>query len=60
MHRYNFNGSQLRALLDADMFRVDMVHVTDRTHVLLTDGDVFHVGGEWLDDNNNAEDLNND
>lgn len=57
MHRYTFNDSQLRALLDADMFRADRDTAID--HVTLSDGDVFHVGGEWLDDDD-AEDLNND
>ena len=60
MHRYTFNDSQLRALLDADMFRADRDIAINREHVTLSDGDVFHVGGEWLDDDNNAGDLNNE
>ena len=59
MHRFTFNGSQLRAQLDVDMFRADRDPAINRDHVTLSDGDVFHVGGEWLDDDD-AEDLNND
>ena len=57
MHRYTFNDSQLRALLDADMFRADRDTAID--HVTLSDGDVYYVGGEWIDDDN-AGDRKND
>jgi len=57
MHRFTFNGSQLRAQLDVDMFRADRDTAID--HVTLSDGDVYYVGGEWIDDDN-AGDRKND
>ena len=58
---YHFNATQLRAQLDADLLHGDSVDAPSRVFVTLANGDVYHVGGTWLDDdNNNAEDQNDD
>jgi hypothetical protein len=63
MNNYHFNNSAWRVLLDSQSYlapRVDRDTAINRDHVTLSNGEVFHVGGEWLDDDNNAGDLNND
>ena len=62
MNNYSFNNSPWRVLLDQPDLepRADRGIAINRDYVTLSNGDVFHVGGEWLDDDNNAGDLNNE
>ena len=63
MNNYHFNNSAWRVLLDQSDLepRADRNAVINRDHVELPNGDVYHVGGTWLDDdNNNAEDQNDE
>ena len=57
---YHFNASQLRAWMDEEIFHGSSDGAPNRVFVTLPNGDTYHVGGTWLDDNNNAEDQNDE
>lgn len=56
---YHFNASQLRVFLDADLFHGDTLDAPNRVFATLPNGDTYHVGGTWLNDDD-AEDRKND
>jgi len=57
MNNYHFNNSQWRVLLDQPDLepRADRGIAINRDYVTLSNGEVFHVGGKWLDDDNTKE-----
>jgi len=56
MHNYHFNNSVWRVLLDQHLEpRADRDTAINRDYVTLSNGEVFHVGGKWLDDDNTKE-----
>ena len=58
-HYYHFNATQLRTWMDEEIFHGSSDGAPNRCYVELPNGDVYHVGGTWLDDDD-AEESNDD